>query len=246
MIADKSVDPEWKAEFTLLHWLRIGAYACLNAHEASHHVLAVDRIAGDDQIDTESEQIDISIERDKFLAALDRSEQLNSGACQGRLSEYPAHSILRFVAVINAARRNWDESIRALQHLHALDPVGKEQFVLAMILLAAQTEVATLIWNEKGELVLAMIQLAAQTEVAALVWEHDEAEAYLLLDHNKPPVFGLKQLIQKVEAKHDSALTSISALCHHWLRTISHLVEHKPRRIEFKEILLKLAGANVY
>ena len=222
LIADKSVDPEWKAEFTLLHWLRIGAYACLNAHEASHHVLAVDRIAGDDQIDTESEQIDISIERDKFLAALDRSEQLNSGACQGRLSEYPAHSILRFVAVINAARRNWDESIRALQHLHALDPVGKEQFVLAMIL------------------------LAAQTEVAALVWEHDEAEAYLLLDHNKPPVFGLKQLIQKVEAKHDSALASISALCHHWLRTISHLVEHKPRRIEFKEILLKLAGANVY
>ncbi len=34
-----------------------------------------------------------------------------------------SHSILRFVAVINAARDNFDDSLLALRHLDALDPM---------------------------------------------------------------------------------------------------------------------------
>src|SRR6185369_14536210 len=34
LVLELGVDPQWKAEFTLVHWLRIGAYACLGVHEA--------------------------------------------------------------------------------------------------------------------------------------------------------------------------------------------------------------------
>lgn len=143
-----SIDPEWKSEFTLLHWLRIGAYACLDAQAASDRAAAIGTNTEGEQINRDEAAGTVLEERDKFLEAIDLCGVLKRDAYEGRLAEYPAHSILRFVAVVNAARGNWDESIRALQCLHALDPVGKEQFVLAMILLAAQTEVATLIWSE--------------------------------------------------------------------------------------------------
>jgi hypothetical protein len=222
LIRDFSVDPEWKAEFTLLHWLRIGAHASLEAHENSGRIPKTEGAVESNRGATESREAMIESELDQFLAALDSSEQLDSDACQGRLPDYPAHSILRFVAVINAARGNWEESLTALKHLHALDPIGKGQFVLAMIL------------------------LAAQTEVAALIWERREAEGHALLDQNNPPVLGLRQLLQQIETKHNSALASISKIDHHWLRTIRHLVENKPPANETKMALLKLAGTNVY
>jgi hypothetical protein len=125
LILDLSMDAEWKAEFTILHWLRIGAFSCMAAYERSAP----------------------EAERDQFLAALDSSKLLDSVLCQGRLEEYPTHSILRFVAVINATRGKWDHSLKSLQRLHALDPIGKQQFILSLILLAAQTEVAALLWK---------------------------------------------------------------------------------------------------
>lgn len=222
LIRDFSVDPEWKAEFTLLHWLRIGAYASLEVHERHGRSPVPEGTVEGNRGVTESQQAMIESELDQFLAALDSSEQLDSDACQGRLPDYPAHSIMRFVAVINAARGNRDESLQALQHLQALDPISK------------------------GQLVLAMILLAAQTEVAALIWEGREAEGHALLDQNNPPVLGLRQLLQQIETKHNSALASISKLDHYWLRTIRHLVENKPPANETKMALLKLAGTIVY
>ncbi|HEU4710293.1 MAG TPA: hypothetical protein VFS76_01950 [Pyrinomonadaceae bacterium] len=130
LVLELGVNPEWKAEFTLVHWLRIGAYACLSIHKAK-------------MLDSTTAPI-VESERDAFLSALNSSGQLDSEACQGGLSDYPAHSILRFVAAIQAARGRSAEAMAALEHLHQLDPIGKDQFPLALILLAAQMEVALL------------------------------------------------------------------------------------------------------
>ena len=261
LIREFSIDPEWKAEFTLLHWLRIGAYACLDAHEASDRALAVGGIAeeipisfslshhqaererqlnvseppalagGFTQSQREAEDVPqgmiesahsaIESERDKFLAALDRSEQLDCDACQGRLLEYPAHSILRFVAVINAAQGKWDDALLALQRLHALDSIGKEQFVLAMIL------------------------IAAQAEVAALLWDSDELKARTLLiqgDHARP---ALLQRIQQVEAKCGTRLSILGALSQEWLETVTWRTSSTSSS-STPRTMLDMARANVY
>jgi hypothetical protein len=215
LIRDFSVDPEWKAEFTLLHWLRIGAYASLEAyaslgaHEGSDDPSEVGRVA-------------IKSERDQFLAALDRSEQLDSDACQGRLLDYPSHSILRFVAVINAARGNWDEALTALQHLHALNPIGKGQFVLAMIL------------------------LAAQTEVAMLLWRHDEIRARALLGEEESELTSLTQLVLQIDKGIESRVGVISAVSQSWRVGIENLTGESPRSTKEPTALLTLARANAY
>ncbi len=237
LIQEKSADPEWKSEFALLHWLRIGAYACLDAHEASNRALAVGSIAEEyptsfslshrgtedrEHPAVQSTNPPIDSEPDDFLTALDRSEQLNSGACQGRLSDYPAHSILRFVAIINAARGNFDDSLLALQRLHALDPIGKEQFVLAMIL------------------------LAAQAEVAALMWGRDETKARMLLSNGDSSLSGLSQLIQQIEAKNQMRAAAFSAPAGIWLRTATKLIEESISGSSLRSSLLALAGTNAY
>lgn len=209
LIRDFSVDPEWKAEFTLLHWLRIGAYASLEAHEGNGDRSNADRAV-------------IEAERDQFLAALDGSDQLNSDACQGRLLDYPAHSILRFVAVINAARGKWDESLRALQHLHALDPIDEGQFVLAMIL------------------------LAAQTEVAALMWKCDEIIARSLLSEERSDLRSLTQLVQQILEGVGSRVGAISAVSQSWRVGIENLTAESALSTKGPMDLLKLAGANAY
>jgi hypothetical protein len=176
LVTDLSIDPEWKSEFTLLHWLRIGAYACLDAHAVGDRAVPVGANTEGEQIDGDEIARTVLDERDEFLAAIDRCGALKRDACEGRLTEYPAHSILRFVAVINTARGNWDESIRALQCLHALDPIGKEQLVLAMIL------------------------LAAQAEVASVTSRRDPRLAELLLRGNDPSLPSLSMITQQLKA----------------------------------------------
>lgn len=222
LIRDFSIDPEWKAEFALVHWLRIGASACLDAHQATDSRLEAEPVAGGDQVDAQSGQAAIESERDQFLDAIDRSELLDSDACSGKLPDYPAHSILHFVAVINAARGKWDDSLTALQRLHALDPIGKEQFVLAMIL------------------------IAAQTEVAALFWEYDESKSRALLANDDLPFLGLKEMTKQIEETPQFRLPAIAALTRRWLGMVIHLIENQPQALNAKKALLELSGTNVY
>jgi|ERR1041384_1292037 hypothetical protein len=176
LIRELSTDPEWKGEFALLHWLRIGAYACLAAHQGSNGV-------------SEAERLGFVSERDEFLSALEVSEQLNSDVCKGRVSEYPAHSVLRFVAVINAARSNWQDSLLALKRLDLLDPIGKEQAVLAIILLASHAEVAALMWDRQRVEAQRLLQnkipqLARITQIGeiAALWSKWQASIRHLAD----------------------------------------------------------------
>jgi len=202
LITDLTHDPEWKVEFTLLHWLRIGAAASLDENER---------------------------EGEQFMAALDSSGQLESIACQGRISHYPVHSILRFVAVIQAARGRWDNSLTALQRLQALDPIGKEQFVLAMIL------------------------MAAQAEVAGLLWPTDDRGAYQLLDHmghglsgqskDSEGIVGLKQLLSIMRvAEFPRAVGLIDS----WQAKINSLLCGDVRSDSAKQDLLEIGSTVPY
>lgn len=209
LIRNFSIDPDWKAEFALVHWLRIGAYASLDAHEGNGDRSDVERAV-------------IEYERDQFLAALEGSGQLDSDACKGRLSDYPAHSILRFVAVINAARGQMENSLKALQALHSLDPIGKGQFVLAMIL------------------------LAAQSEVAALVYRSDETIARTLLGGEGSDHKSLTQLVRQIEGGLGSRVDAISAILKRWRVGIEKLSGDSLMSTYEAAALLKLAGTNAY
>jgi hypothetical protein len=222
LISDFSVDPEWKAEFTLLHWLRIGAYASLEPHEANRELPQLQPGRKGNEVRSDAERGIIESERDQFLAALDGSKQLDSPACQGGLLDYPAHSILRFVAVINAARGNWDKSLSALQHLHALDPIGKGQFVLAMIL------------------------LAAQTEVVALMSRNDETRARTLLGEESSGLKPLTRLVRQIEEGVQSRVGVISAVSQSWRAGIENLIGKPLLSTMEPQVLLTLARTNVY
>lgn len=108
--------------FALLHWLRIGAALCL------------------------STDINVDIERQDFLKVFNDSRLKSSTWCMGKEGDYPAHGILRRTAVIYAYQDNSDDALSAIKLIHELDPFGKDHLVLAAILLAAQAEVAGLLY----------------------------------------------------------------------------------------------------
>lgn len=223
LVSDLRTDPEWKYEFTLLHWLRIGSSACLEAHEAGDRPLAAATASEPSAVADRFIHHRSSIEeRDQFLGALHASQLLDSPACQGRLANYPAHSILRFVAVINASSGNWDDSLLALQRLHSLDPVGKSQFVLALILLAAQAEVAALMWNVK------------QTNARALLMGGDAA------------LPAMSQMLREIERSNDSKLASINVLTQRWSGGLADATHNASSETLAPTTLLRLARSNAF
>jgi hypothetical protein len=233
LVTEKSFDAGWKSEFAILHWLRIGAYACLDAHylgsavktgAGSEREQSTDRLFPPAEINQPAGASDPPaslIERESFLLALDASDQLNSSACQGRPADYPAHSILRFVAVINAACGNWDNSLLALKRLHALDPIGKGQMVLAMVL------------------------IAAQVEVAGLLWERNETLARDLMGSEDPTRPGLYQLTQQFISHEASSLITSSQRLETSIKGISGITEGN-RRADIAKDLLRIGRLNVY
>jgi hypothetical protein len=113
--------------FALLHWLRIGAFAFLH---------------GETQ------------EQSEFALAIERSTLLESEWCTGAKPDWPAHSILRFVAVIQASHGMIAAALKTIQCLQDISPIDENHLILPVIGLAAQAEVATLIWNQPASRLL--------------------------------------------------------------------------------------------
>lgn len=104
--------------FALLHWWRLGAT-----------VLA----------DGSNE------ERGEFEAALRESKLHTSRWCKEERLPYPAHGILRFQGVIEAHRRDWGRAESVIGRLHKLDAEVESHPLLALLVAAAQMEVAALL-----------------------------------------------------------------------------------------------------
>ncbi len=183
----------WQQGFALLHWLRLGAAACLRGDET---------------------------ERESFVTALDESLMLASDWCRGEIAAYPAHSILRYCAIVQAARGHTDESLATLQCLHELDPLGAERLTLGAIM------------------------LAAQAEVAALIGPQDAALGRRLLDHDaslkEPP--GLKQLVKRMQGKYGAQFERLSGLLRDWEKTLDEISAAEALAPEAAQRLLSLAS----
>jgi hypothetical protein len=172
LLAEPTDDPRWQQDFTVSHWLRLGAKTCLK--EAS--------------------------EREEFMHAFDRSGLLEFYLGSTRLTDYPIHNIFRSIAVIQAYRGRVDSALTALNRLHELDPIGKKQFVLAMVL------------------------LAAQAEVAGLLSRTDTAIARGLLDDMGGPFPSLKDLFNQMREAGVDRLPRIVELVNSWGLKIDSLV----------------------
>lgn len=122
-------DPHWQQEFTASHWLRLGARICLNRAPA----------------------------QEEFLAAYLSSNLNQTYTSNDARTDFPIHNILRFLAVIEASRNNPGRALSALGRLHDLDPIGKNEFIMAMILIAGQAEVAALLWSSEQRLAQQML-----------------------------------------------------------------------------------------
>lgn len=104
--------------FALLHWTRIGAALGRRPRAPAF---------------------------DQWVRAFDRSKLGSSAWCSGGHLDYPADSILRFVAVVRAAQGNANDALSALAHLARLERLKQARWVLVAITLAANAEVAALL-----------------------------------------------------------------------------------------------------
>jgi hypothetical protein len=149
--------------FALMHWLRLGSAALLAGADAE-------------------------ADAKQFWDAWERSGLANQGWCTGKCTDYPAHSILRRLASACAARGLYGRALAALAALRELGPMIGGQNVLGAIL------------------------LAAQAEVAALMWESENETARRLLDSSDDGAPGLKQLLPCFEAGRGERFPALTRL----------------------------------
>ncbi len=162
-IADviKTIDID-KQGFPLQHWLRIGA--CSRGDAAEWGL---------------------------FIKALDDSRLAYNKWYTGEQSSYfPVHAILRWAAIISAARGEEKPSA-----------VGRLQAMLNS--------------SDNGP-ILSVIMAAALVEVAGLKWKSSNEYAKALLDSRDKSRPGVKQVIGEVSRQYGGALPGMRDLCDKW------------------------------
>jgi hypothetical protein len=122
--------------FAQLHWFRLGVTACLDGRED---------------------------EGGAFLAALDRAGAL--GWCWSRADgpeDYPAHGILRRVAVVHGLRGEAGPAVDSLRRLaHLLSGGQAEHFVLQTARLAAHAETAAVLASRHAKVARRLLDSTA-------------------------------------------------------------------------------------
>jgi hypothetical protein len=168
---EAAADPAWQQDFAVSHWLRLGSRICLVQ----------------------------SPEQERFLRAFDASNLSAIYTTSTTLHRFPIHNILRSVAVIEASRRKFGRAFAALEQLHDLDPIGKNEFSMALVLVAAQAEVAAPLWSV----------------------DHRKARSLLDCDADKPE--GIRQLFTRMRAARVAEFPRIAGLIDSWEKQISSL-----------------------
>ena len=147
LLPEANDNPSWSHDFTVSHWLRLGSKICLQDN----------------------------VEREEFWRSFRQSGLTRFYLESSRLSDHPIHNILRFIAVIQASHQQFDHAFTALNRLHELDAIGKNQFNFALVM------------------------IACQAEVAGLLWSVDVPKAKSLLDDPTGPAVGLRQLFDRLD-----------------------------------------------
>ncbi|MDQ3743329.1 MAG: hypothetical protein M3444_02990 [Acidobacteriota bacterium] len=190
LLAEAGDGPRWQHDFTASHWLRLGARLCA---EGAH-------------------------EREKFLRAYDSSGLFKTYAESRLLFQFPAHNIYRFLAVIEASRRKFGSALATLRLLAALDPLGKNEYGMALIL------------------------AACQAEVAALLWDYDRRTASELLDREGGAPEGLIQLLERMRGGRIGEFPRIAELVERWRARLGAILSGTVGPGAARQALLALGG----
>jgi hypothetical protein len=183
------LDDDGNYRFHLQHWLRIGAHAYLRG--------AV------------SEQKD-------FTSAVNRSNVMNSSWCIGNEADWPAHGILRSVAVIRAAQSDASAAQEILRLLEDNTVVDVNHIVLAMIVLAAQAEVAAIL--------------------------SDMPAAAELLDGNSDGLKRSGEILERLFRGRLEVFPEMERLLKEWRESLSHILSGKASQDQARSKLFSLAG----
>jgi hypothetical protein len=171
--------------FAFLHWTRLGA-ACALAPAPG--------------------------ETESFFSAFDSSGLATSPWCLGKMADYPAHGILRRIALLRAARRSDLDAHRALLQLERIRKAGVLDFVL----------------------------LAAYAEVAALLWDRSPEESRRLVDCQADAPLCIKRILRDVQENKGGAFETLRRMAQGWAPIVDRLTgEIDPA--EARRELLRLA-----
>jgi hypothetical protein len=183
-------NPSWSHDFTVSHWLRLGSKICLQDN----------------------------VEREEFWRAFRQSGLTKFYLESSRLSDHPIHNILRFIAVIQASHQQFDFAFTALNRLHELDPIGKNQFNFALVM------------------------IACQAEVAGLLLSVDVPKAKSLLDDPTGPAVGLSQLFDRIRSANVAQFPRTAELVDHWEAKIHSLISTTVEPLPAKRTLLEIGS----
>ena len=178
--------------FPLLHWLRLGTAAVL---------------AGNVQ------------ERDAFLQTAEEAALLGSAWATDGVQNYPAHGIIRRVAVLHAYRNRKRMALEVLDVLRrGLNPTARRQVSLALV------------------------QVAAEAEVAAVFFPVDPQAAVGVLGASGRGGEGLLRTLEQTVALTNGKVPGIHALLNRWIEQVQQIVIGKVSPAEAGKRLLSLAS----
>lgn len=159
------------AGFPLLHWLRIGVLETINKNEA-----------------------------DRFATVLQSCDLLKSPWVTGEFTTYPAHGIIRRLAMLRALwsqQKQADEALRVMRR--QLAPIGKRHAILGLV------------------------QIAATMEVASAAWEYDPAWALQRLSTDKREG-GVGRSIIQLKQQLENKFPQIDHLLNDWSQNVAEIV----------------------
>lgn len=136
-VINELADDPVEQGFALMHWLRLGSASLLAGEQAAS-------------------------EAEEFVEALEKSNLAECPWGTGQHTHYPAHNVLWRLATICAARGEDDQALRCLDTLRRLDPLKEKKVVLVPLLLAAQAEVAALLWERQPETAVKLLTSEAR------------------------------------------------------------------------------------
>lgn len=179
--------------FTLMHWLRIGAKAGLAEDSA---------------------------EFNSFTKAFGSAPFNSSDWCTGKIEDWPAHLILRFIAIVQALSGQTEASITSLQKLDEITP------------------------NDGKHLTLSTITLAAYAEATAILWERPEAKS--LIEVLRQKGLQIKQDLEFLQQNTTKHFSTLENKIQYWQDKIESIYSGEMDKGAAQSTLLSIAKDILY
>lgn len=188
----------FKYFFTLAHWLRIGAWA------------------------SRQRTPEQKAEFQAFCEIFNRSQFLQKYLSKDFSQNFPAHLILKNIAVIQSARGQSDSAFQVLQQLDKITELNTNYLILPIIQAGAYAEVAANLWNNPASHWL----LDSHTTVAETKYQ---------------PKKGIKQIFEEMLNNDVGRFPALNVKVQDWQLHINQLISETATPSKSQKILLKIA-----